>query len=724
MSRPALLLALLSACGAVSELPDTTAPLSPPVASAGADLVVRVGESVTFDASASQHAAEARWTFGDGDVRDRSAELTATHTFDHAGHFVATVEVFGADGRPATDSAQVTVTWPTLDEAPRTSSTVTGARGLVFVAMPDFDTVAVVEEATGAVVDHLTGCAHPRRVATADRPNGSLLAVSCEEVEPAISLYDVSTAGRVTPRARLDLAPFGWSPFGVVVTATGDVLFTARERVSSVGILGHMTADGALIETLRFGSDLRGLAIHGDDVWVSQHRSPDDGGRMWHLNLEDGEREELVVPIAPGPDSDTNSRGVPSYLSALVLRPDGRTGVIGGLKANIERGLVRDGLPLTDETTVRADLRQFAVTTLEGPIGEQLGSARLDNRDLISAAAWLPRGDWLYLAVRGVGAVDVFDSYSFERANTLQAVGDAPDGLWVNPAGASLYVDATLSRELVVYDLTTPSAPALVRRVDLRPDGAEVLPADVLTGKQIFSRSSDPRMTLDGYVSCASCHLDGEEDGRTWDFTQRGEGLRNTISLRGFRDHAEGPIHWSGNFDEIQDFEGDIRNGQGGRGFLSDDLWASAAGQSLGASKAGLSPELDALAAYVESIGPIELPALPVDPYGLTVFRTAGCDECHPSGGTDSSWTSPGTPLLHDLRTLGPLSGQRLGGPLTGIDSPDLRGVWATGPWLHDGSAPTLESVLTDHNIANLHGDFGGLPNQPIPALVDYLRTL
>ncbi len=59
-------------------------------------------------------------------------------------------------------------------------------------------------------------------------------------------------------------------------------------------------------------------------------------------------------------------------------------------------------------------------------------------------------------------------------------------------------------------------------------------------------------------MSCATCHNDGGHDGRVWDLTGFGEGLRNTISLRGAA-VGQGLLHWSGNFDEVQDFEGQIR---------------------------------------------------------------------------------------------------------------------------------------------------------------------
>jgi hypothetical protein len=50
--------------------------------------------------------------------------------------------------------------------------------------------------------------------------------------------------------------------------------------------------------------------------------------------------------------------------------------------------------------------------------------------------------------------------------------------------------------------------------------------------------------------------------------------------------------------------------------------------------------------------------------------------------------------LLHDVGTLRTSSGGRLGGPLTGIDTPTLRGAWDTAPYFHDGSATTLDAVF------------------------------
>ena len=132
----------------------------------------------------------------------------------------------------------------------------------------------------------------------------------------------------------------------------------------------------------------------------------------------------------------------------------------------------------------------------------------------------------------------------------------------------------------------------------------EKLSAQVLKGKQFFYDALDPRLARDRYLSCASCHNDGGQDGRVWDLTGFGEGLRNTINLRG-RAGAQGQgfLHWSGNFDEVQDFEGQIRNLSGGTGLMTNtDFNAGTRSQPLGDPKTGISTDLDALAAYVGSL--------------------------------------------------------------------------------------------------------------------------
>jgi MYXO-CTERM domain-containing protein len=258
----------------------------------------------------------------------------------------------------------------------------------------------------------------------------------------------------------------------------------------------------------------------------------------------------------------------------------------------------------------------------------------------------------------------------------------------------------------------------------------EGLAPDVLLGKQIFYNARDRRMSRDGYLSCAVCHLDGEHDGRTWDFTDRGEGLRNTTTLLGKRGIGQGRLHWTANFDEVQDFEHDIRNAFKGKGFMADEVFHSEnRDETLGGKKTGLSPELDAIDAYLTSLDKV-----PESPYrngdgtftedakiGKLLFEGLACDKCH--FGPDMTDSADGR--LHDVGTLRNASGQRLGGPLTGLDTPTLVGTWATGPYLHEGSAATLAAVLDKAiEAGDAHGDVKRLSAAQQGQLVEYLLEL
>jgi cytochrome c peroxidase len=339
------------------------------------------------------------------------------------------------------------------------------------------------------------------------------------------------------------------------------------------------------------------------------------------------------------------------------------------------------------------------------------------------------------VAIQGSERVEVRDAFSFDVAGSIHDVGSAPQGIALSPDGKRLWLQVFLSRSVRVYDVSDLSI-APLPLAEVATVGEEPLAPEVLLGKQIFYRSRDPRMSKSSYLSCASCHLDGEGDNLVWDFTQRGEGLRDTIPLAGRAGTAHGPLHWSANFDEVQDFEHDIRGPMSGLGFLPDDVFHSGTvDTTLGDPKAGLSPELDALAAYVSSLASFgKSPYRSEDPAflasrenGRQIFLSGqtGCATCHaPPRFTDSALPAGGDPLLHDVGTLGPGSGSRLGGPLLGIDTPTLRGLWKSAPYLHDGSAPTLRAVLRDRNPADQHGATSQLSDAELTDLENYLLTI
>jgi cytochrome c peroxidase len=257
--------------------------------------------------------------------------------------------------------------------------------------------------------------------------------------------------------------------------------------------------------------------------------------------------------------------------------------------------------------------------------------------------------------------------------------------------------------------LLTTGRPVVRIAATIRTIGAEKLAANVLKGKQFFYDAADTRLARDGYLSCAACHDNGEHDGRVWDFTGFGEGLRKTISLTGRAGIGHGFLHHTANFDEVQDFEGQIRSFAQGTGLMSDAAFNTGTrAKPLGDKKAGVSADLDALAAYLAS-----LKTFPDSPWrnwdgtltpaaqtGKLVFASAGCATCH--AGSKMTISGDAT-KLRDIGVIKqPTSGKRLGGTLTGLDVQTLLGAFATAPYLHDGSAPTLTDAVKAHRGVSL----------------------
>ncbi|MFW6061465.1 MAG: heme transporter CcmC, partial [Planctomycetota bacterium] len=58
------------------------------------------------------------------------------------------------------------------------------------------------------------------------------------------------------------------------------------------------------------------------------------------------------------------------------------------------------------------------------------------------------------------------------------------------------------------------------------------------------------------------------------------------------------------------------------------------------------------------------------------------------------------------------------------FDTPTLRELWRTGPYLHDGRAQTLRQVLVECNPDDRHGRTSHLSEEQLEDLIMYLRSL
>jgi hypothetical protein len=510
--------------------------------------------------------------------------------------------------------------------------------------------------------------------------------------------------------------PPGSQPYGIVFSVSLNQAFVVLEGRGELAKLDAV--NGALLGAINVGPRARHVSIDGagTTLFVSRFVTPPQPGEATAVvSPSAGVGGEIVTVNAPslstlGPivlahsdkaDFENQGSGVPNYLGPAVISPDGASATVPSKQDNIGRGTLRSGANLNFQNTVRAIASRIDIATRLEDYARRID---FDDASMASAAIYDAFGIYLLVALETSREVAVVNAHSAEELFRF-TTGRAPQGLALSADGKTLYVNNFMDRTVDVFDLTelqTRGQHTAVSVATLASVGTERLTPTVLLGKQLFYDARDTRLARDRYMSCASCHNDGGQDGRVWDLTGMGEGLRSTISLRG-SGAAHGRLHWSQNFDEVQDFEGQIRSLSGGTGLMSDAAFSSGTRSApLGDPKTGLSADLDALAAYVASLG--QFPDSPhrdadgtlttTGEAGKVVFRRANCAACH--SGTAFSDSASG--VLHDIGTLKPTSGARLGGPLTGIDTPTLRGVWQTAPYLHDGSAATLAAAVTAHS--------------------------
>ena len=667
------------------------------------------------------------WRFGDGAAATPlSPERRATYAWAAPGHY--TVTVTATDGRRSTGcSALFTVYRRATNGVAQASGTITLDRSgtQVWSVNPDNDTVTVVDAVQLKKMAEVPVGHRPRTLAVA--PDDTVWVAN--QTDDTVSVLDGGTTARLTTVS----LPSGSEPYGVAVSPSRGVVYVTLQ---STGELAELDLYARVVRRrLDVGPTPRAIAISADGnrIYVTRYISPADQGEVVEIDAAEW-RVARRIPLAfdSGPDTESSGRGVPNGLAAAAVSPDGARLWIAGRKHNTARGITRDGQRLTFDSTVRSILAQ-----VDPASGDEEPAARYDfnNRDGPVALQFTPLGDYLFVVLEGSNAIDVIDAYSGQLVTAIEGAGHAPQGLVFTADGSKLFVDSWLSRDVIVYDvadLVAGRSRQAQRLTEIAAVGHDPTPADVLLGKQVFYLARDSRMSRDGYITCAGCHLDGRADGRVWDRTAEGEGLRNTISLVSKGRPRNGLLHWSANFDEIQDFEHDMRNNFGGSGFLTQaEFDAGSRNQPLGDAKAGLSPELDALAAFVAT-----LRELPPSPYraadgsltpdaqaGRAIFLDAGCATCH--GGPE--FTDSPSGQLHQVGTMTVASGHRLGAELAGFDTPSLRGLWLTAPYLHDGSAATLADVLTTLNPFGQHGGLGHLweaDPHAVDRLVAYLLQI
>lgn len=303
------------------------------------------------------------------------------------------------------------------------------------------------------------------------------------------------------------------------------------------------------------------------------------------------------------------------------------------------------------------------------------------------ALAWDRSRDVLYVAGLATDRV-----VSIPRASQVDvAPGEAhalrtgcgADGIAIAPDGDVL-VWCSFTRSVSRLDMKKGNR--LARSVTGPVLAPPSLDAKVHQGMVLFHTANDSISGFGG-MSCGNCHLDGRADGLSWKI---GDHALQTPILAG-RIAGTEPFKWDG-----------------GAKDLPHSLKATIT--RLGGT--GLSKkQLASLTAFVETMPAIRAPTRAAESVarGKQLFESGqlGCMTCHDGPAyTDKD--------QHELV-----------GAKGAFDTPSLRGLAASAPYYHDGSAATLATVLRDRG--KIHGMSAGatkLTDKELADLVAFLETL
>lgn len=547
------------------------------------------------------------------------------------------------------------------------------------------------------------------RVAVGRVPRGIAVSSDGSRVWVANSWSDTVTEIDAASLRVVRTLPAGWEPTGLA--AAGGSLYVANRLGSDVSVID-----------LAAGADIRHLPAGRGASYVA---APPDGTRVYvtHVYPNTGSfrappQSEITVIDAARQVVESRLRlpNVAGVFHAAFSR-DGRLGIAAALRPRnlIPLAHVEHGWAFVDCVAIfGADVEGAIQLPLDGiedafslPFGVAIAPDK--SRAYISssgndeiAVLDLPR---LLAAARSSGAARLANDLSAAARYVLRRipVGRNPRALALSPDGATLYAANRLDDTISVVDTARGAVAATISL-----GGSAPLPAE-RRGERLFYSS---RYAWGSQFGCANCHIDSTFDGLSWDLEPDGFGI-DIVDNRPMEDVAEtAPFKWNGSNPDLQTECGPRTE----RYFF----------RSAGIRGA----ELEDLVAYIKSLPPrpnrFRLPngeLTPAQERGKALFeRTTRKD---------------GTPIPDMLQCFVCHSGeyhtnQLLADVGTGkatdrspeIDVPQLTNIAYTAPYLHDGSARTLEEIWTVFNPKDQHGVTNDLVKDELNDLIEYLKTL
>jgi YVTN family beta-propeller protein len=576
-----------------------------------------------------------------------------------------------------------------------------GAR--LYVVCGGTDEVAVVDRASRAVTARISVGRLPRGLAIS--PDGSRIFVANSSSD---TVSEIDAAALRVVRT----LPAGFEPTGVAVDGRGEFLYVANRLSNDVAVID-----------LRSGRDTRRLAAGRG---ASSMAVSSDGSRVYVTHIYPNPGAFRTPPRSEITEIDTTSRSVVARLPLanvagvfhVALSRDRRLGIAAQLRpknlvplAHVEHGWAfGHSLALFGEA-------------LGGRVVQMPLDAIENFFSLPYGVAIAPDGSKAYVSASGsneVAAIDVRRLLAAATgkdapalANDLSAaaryvtaripVGRNPRSIALSPDGGTLYVANRLDDNISVIDTAAGKVTAAISL-----GGPEEMTAERL-GERLFYSSE---YSWNHQFGCASCHLDSTFDGLSWDLEPDGFGV-DIVDNRLLEDvGGTAPYKWNGGNADLAT-ECGVRTEKfffRSQGFRGNDL--------------------EYLVRYIESIplrpNRYRLPdgqLTPAQERGKAIFNRTARKDGSPIPDDQQCFVCHSGPYYTNLIQMDVGTGKPTDRSPK-IDVPQLTNVVYTAPYLHDGSARTLEEIWTVFNPQDKHGVTNDLTKDELNDLIEYLKTL
>ncbi len=285
------------------------------------------------------------------------------------------------------------------------------------------------------------------------------------------------------------------------------------------------------------------------------------------------------------------------------------------------------------------------------------------------------------LAVADVSQASVHMAW---KAHVPSASACGPEGVAYDAGAEEVVVFCSLSR--TTHRMAGTSG-AQVADGQSAPLTKSHLSQSAQRGREVFRLGNSTRISSNGAMACASCHAEGRADGLTW-FLQGNILQTPLLSGRVMGSH---PFKWDGKDATISDSLSNTVGRLGGTGITKAEVKDLTA--FLAAMPAPRTPSAEEPAAVSRG-------------QALFESKTTGCATCHNG------------PLLTDQKAHG------IAEDLPAVDTPSLIGLATSAPYYHDGSAPTLASLLRGKGNVHGMGRLSKLDESQIGDLVAYMESL